>query len=233
MLYKWVNRSYDVLWSLNGGLVVVTVCWWCWVLLRQAWLGQRGRAGLLWRRFALAGSLTAALTAFVLVDAAVENPNHMGGSSSLLVRIGRYFSNYPNFCNYWQRGFDLAKVPALPETTNAGWLKAHTSPGERVTLLSRRDWMYLVEAGRVPRLHWVQLILVHTPVLLQRCLVDLHDSETVFVEKTAYDHMTRLNQQAYDRVVPLLQTEFVLEEENESWEVYHRKSHGEGPCPGN
>ena len=31
MLFKWVNRSIDILWSLNGGLVAVVACGWIWL----------------------------------------------------------------------------------------------------------------------------------------------------------------------------------------------------------
>ena len=57
MLFKWVNRSFDVLWGLNGGLVIAVAGWWAWV----AWKSLADRltvegsprrtfAGGLWRR---------------------------------------------------------------------------------------------------------------------------------------------------------------------------------------
>src|SRR5262249_44177520 len=35
MLFKWVNRSIDVLWALNGGLVLAVAGWWVWVAWRS------------------------------------------------------------------------------------------------------------------------------------------------------------------------------------------------------
>ena len=71
MLFKWVNRSLDVLWSLNGGLVAVVAVWWM-------WLGWRALAARLasgsrpW--FGVARQFAAATVALV-----ADLPGHSNG----------------------------------------------------------------------------------------------------------------------------------------------------------
>ena len=97
-------------------------------------------------------------------------------------------------------------------------------------MISDADWNYLADAGRSPRLYWLQVFLVHSPVLLDRCAVDLRNSDRVFVDRKSLDTLRSLNSAAHDVVVPILAEGFELADDSSTrWLLYRRKP---GPTAG-
>jgi len=88
---------------------------------------------------------------------------------------------------------------------------------------SRREWQYLAAAGRAPRLHWLQLFLVHSPVLLDRCAEDLSNADRVFVERGALAELQAANPSAYAAIARVLADHFTPAETSRHWAVYCRE----------
>ena len=88
MLFKWVNRSIDILWSLNGGLVAVVACGWIWLGWRALSdrLASESRPGVGFaRRAAAAVTLAGLVVLAVRLDWDRANSKYQGGSSSPVV----------------------------------------------------------------------------------------------------------------------------------------------------
>ena len=79
------------------------------------------------------------------------------------------------------------------DAESVAYLREHTRKTERVALICPTDWNYLAAAGRAPRLHWLQLFLVHSPTLLDRCSDDLRNSDRVFVARDALVTLGQVN----------------------------------------
>ena len=97
MLFKWVNRSIDILWSLNGGLVAVVACGWFWLGWRALSdrLAKESRPGVEFaRRAAAAATLAGLVVLAVRLDWDRANSKYQGGSSSPVVR-GRTAEELP------------------------------------------------------------------------------------------------------------------------------------------
>jgi len=227
MLFKWVNRSIDVVWSLNGGLVVAVVGCWAWlgwrVVSQQLASETRPVLGYC-RQAGVAVALLWLAVQGIREDRAAADPKYQGGSSSPLVRIVDRLDTTPNPINARRKGL-VAKAPALPLDTNTiTFLRAYTHKTERVAVIAPLDWEYLAAAGRAPKLHWVQLFLVHSPVLLDRCVDDIRTSERVFVHCDALISLSKVNPTAYERVSSVLEEGFGPPEWTPcQWVLYHRK----------
>lgn len=227
MLFKWVNRSIDILWGLNGGLVVAVTGWW-------AWLGWQALANALAhetrpmlgfvRQVAVAAMLVAVAFFAVREDHLVANPNYQGGSSSPLVRACIWLDTFRNPINAARKGIEPNVRPSPIEAEATAYLHAHTRKTERVAVICGADWNYLVDAGRAPRLYWVQLFLVHSPVLLDRCADDLVHSERVFLDRDALNGLMWTNHTAFHRVLDILAEHFELADDApKRWYLYRRK----------
>ncbi|VTT97519.1 unnamed protein product [Gemmataceae bacterium] len=228
MLIKWVNRSIDVVWSLNGGLIVAVAGCWAWAAWRAACdqLASTGRPVLGYARQAAAAAVVMGLAVWaVREDRAAANPKWQGGSSSPLVRVADRLDTAPNAINAARKKL-VAKPAAVPLDTNTvTFLRAYTAKTERVAVVAPLDWEYLAAAGRAPKLHWVQLFLVHSPVLLDRCAADVRDSEVVFVHCDALVSLNKVNPKAYEKVAGVLAEHFGDPEWTPcQWHLYHRKS---------
>jgi hypothetical protein len=228
MLIKWVNRSIDVVWSLNGGLVVAVAGCWAWVAWRAVCdrlaSAERPLVGFA-RQASAAAAVVAVAVWAVREDRAAANPKWQGGSSSPLVRVADRLDATPNPINAARKKL-VAKQPAVPLDTNTvTFLRAYTAKTERVAVVAPLDWEYLAAAGRAPKLHWVQLFLVHSPVLLDRCADDVRDSEVVFVHCDALVSLNKVNPKAYEKVAGVLAEHFGDPEWTPcQWHLYHRKS---------
>ncbi|WP_439621596.1 hypothetical protein [Gemmata sp.] len=228
MLIKWVNRSIDVVWSLNGGLVVAVAGCWAWVAWRAACdrLASEDRPAIGFARQAVVAAALLLLAEWaVREDRAAADPKWQGGSSSPLVRVADRLDATPNPINAARKKL-VAKPAAVPLDTNTvTFLRAYTAKTERVAVVAPLDWEYLAAAGRAPKLHWVQLFLVHSPVLLDRCADDVRDSEVVFVHCDALVSLSKVNPKAYEKVAGVLAEHFGDPEWTPcQWHLYHRKS---------
>lgn len=227
MLIKWVNRSIDVVWSLNGGLVVAVAGCWAWVAWRAACdrLASAERPVLGYARQLAAAAVVAAVAVWLVrEDRAAADPKWQGGSSSPLVRVAERLDTAPNPINA-ARGKVAAKPQPVPiDTDTVTFLRANTQKTERVAVVAPLDWEYLAAAGRAPKLHWVQLFLVHSPVLLDRCAQDIHDSNVVFVHCDALVSLNKVNPKAYEKVAGVLAEHFGDPEWTPcQWVLYRRK----------
>jgi hypothetical protein len=230
MLFKWVNRSIDILWSLNGGLVVAVAAWWVWVgwqaLAKSLGSETRPMLGLARQTAAAAALITGLVVFTVLEKRTAEEPTEEGGRSSPLGGVCIWLDTFRNPINAARRGIgpDVRPSPIDPEATE--YLHRNTLRRERVAVICGADWHYLVDAGRAPRLYWVQLFLVHSPVLLDRCAADLEQSERVFVDKQgrAMYNLMWTNPAAYHRVQTILNEHFeIADDSSKRWDLYRRK----------
>jgi hypothetical protein len=233
MLFKWVNRSIDILWSLNGGLVVVVAGWWLWL----AWRGLAARLASdtrpvlgFARQVAVAGALVGFAVIGVRADGRAADANYQGGSSSPLVRAFTWMDTFRNPINAMRKGIVPNVHPSPLDPQSVAYIRAHTRKTERVAVLCGAEWNYLAAAGRAPRLHWLQLFLVHSPVLLDRCADDLRNADRVFVDRDALTSLKGVNPAAHDRVAPILAEQFELADRSPTrWDLYRRKP---GPTAG-
>jgi hypothetical protein len=227
MLFKWVNRSFDVLWGLNGGLVIAVVGWWVWVAWKSLanHLAVEGSPRRTFARRAVAAMAILALVAqAVRIDGRSSSSKHRGGSSSPLVRIQHWTHEFRNPINAARRGIGPYVHPSPVDRTHSRYLQTHTRPAERVAVISGADWNYLVDAGRAPRLYWLQFFLVHSPVLLDRCMEDVRHCDSVFVESNALTALRGINPAAHDAIVPILAEQFELSDHScPRWQLYRRK----------
>jgi len=227
MLFKWVNRSIDILWGLNGGLVMAVMAWWAWVgwsaLAARLRAGTSQRAGLA-RVFVAAAAIFAFVTLAVRAEARSARFGHQCGSSSPLVRAGVWLQTFRNPINAARMGIEPRVAPAPIDAESTCYLREHTRRLDRVTVISATDWNSLADAGRAPRLFWLQFFLVHSPVLLDRCLADLRASERVFVDRDALSSLLSVNRVVHDAIAPILAEQFEpVDQSSPHWTLYRRK----------
>lgn len=227
MLFKWVNRSIDILWELNGGLVMTVTAWWAWIgwsALATRLKGGTSRCIGVARRTAAATVLLGLVALAIGMDARAARSGHQCGSSSPLVRAGVWLDTFRNPINAARKGIEPHVSPSPIDTDSTRYLRDHTRRTERVTVISATDWNSLVDAGRAPRLFWLQFFLVHSPVLLDRCLADLRASERVFVDRDALGSLKSVNRVVHDAVAPILAEQFELVDQScPRWMLYRRK----------
>jgi len=227
MLFKWVNRSIDILWSLNGGLVMVVAGWWLWLGWQAlaARLASDSRPSVAFARQGAALASILVLTVLAMrLDARMASPIHHGGSSSPVVRVTERLLQFRNPINAARKGIGPSIHPSPTDAASTHYLRIHTRRTERVTVICGADWNFLVDAGRAPRLTWLQLFLIHSPVLLDRCADDLRNSDRVFVDRNALGALKSLNARAHDVVAPILAERFVLADDSQTrWLLYRRK----------
>ena len=236
MLTKWVNRSIDMLWMLNGGLVIVVLCWWGWVWWESVsarWLRcpNQPLVGRL-RRVTAVAALGGLAVLLREVDHVRADPNHPGCSSSPLVRIEKNLKAYPSIYTHWRRP-TLEQPPCSPVAADkVAFLRERTAPTERVAVISGMDWMYLADADRAPQFHWIPIGTIHSYKLLARCAEDLWRCDRVFVEYGAPEWLRDLNPRTYQALIPVLERDFeVVEYYGNSWRVYQRRTVGQIPGP--
>jgi hypothetical protein len=232
LLFKWVNRSIDILWDLNGGLIIAVVGWWMWIawheLASLVASTANPRAARL-RQFGLIAAVGLLTCLAITLDYRLANPNYQGGSSSPLVRTCLWFQNFRNPINAFYKNLepDVRNSPIDPEVSE--YLHRNTRRTERVAVICGADWNYLVDAGRAPRLYWLQLFLIHSPTLLDRCIKDLENSERVFVDRYAWNDLKGVNPEVYRQVKFVIDNRFeLIDNASKRWDLYRRKT-GETP----
>ncbi|MBA4189948.1 MAG: hypothetical protein C0467_18340 [Planctomycetaceae bacterium] len=220
MLTKWVNRSIDILWALNGGLVLAVAGWCAWTAWRSA-TANRGVA----TRLGLGLSLSGLLVFAVRYDARTAQPHPLLRTTSPLVRIVDRLDTFGNPINAMRRVTTPTTPSPDPFTDDdVAYLRNRTAPTERVAVISRNDWSFLAAAGRAPRLSWQPFFLVHSPVLLDRCTEDLRNSDRVFVDQNALTTLAKLHPSAHNAVAPLLAESFEVVENQGRWTLYSRRA---------
>jgi hypothetical protein len=153
----------------------------------------------------------------------VSRPHSLLRHTSPLVRVADRFATFPNPINAARKDIAPNVRPSPVGEEAVAFLRAHTGEAERVAVISPTEWQYLAAAGRAPRLHWLQLFLVHSPVLLERCVADLRDSDRVFVEHGALAALKNANPTAHAPLAAVLAEHFIPAESSPHWIVYRRK----------
>jgi len=219
MLTKWVNRSIDILWALNGELVLAVLGWCAWT----AWRAATANRGL-GARFAMGAAVVTLAVIGIRYDARSARPHLLLRTTSPLVRIWERLDTFPNPINAMRREIPKKAWPSPFSDEDVTYLRDRTTPTERVTIVSRHDWSFLAAAGRSPRLSWQPFFLVHSPVLLDRCVEDLRDSDRVFVDENAILSLSQLHPSAHVKVAEVLEESFVVIEKEDRWTLYGRRT---------
>jgi hypothetical protein len=218
-LMKWVNRSVDVLWWLNGWPVLLVLGIW-WV---KATSNLSRNSRLAWG----AGTLVAIIC---VLHMSFGQNIILGLSRAPATRWLKYFDEHPG------RLSDLvhaasgsvrdpnsrrhARVVSVEATEI---LKRSTQPGERVAVLSGTDWHYHVDAVRPSALHWLPLHLTHSNILLERNALDIQRSQRLFIEDGYWDVLRKWNTPTYERVQKLVSDCFVPQETAAPWTIMQNK----------
>jgi hypothetical protein len=226
MLTKWVNRSLDILWALNGGLILAVAGYWAWIAWRtiaeKLADARQPRVGFTRQAVAFA-ALGLLLVVAVAVEVRHARPHPLLGSTSPLVRIGNRLDTFPNPINAARRPLKPKEPPIPFNAEAAAFLRDRTEASERVAVLSQFEWSALTAAARAPRFPWLPLFLVHSPVLLDRCAEELRNTDRVFVEANALPTLERMHPSAYAVLAPILATRFAPAEQSPRWTLYIRR----------
>ncbi|VTT97518.1 unnamed protein product [Gemmataceae bacterium] len=218
MLTKWVNRSIDILWALNGPLVVAVAGWWAW----EAWRAGTANRGIA-ARLVLGVAVAALAVVALRFDAATATPHPLLKTSSPFVRIANRLDTFPNPINAQRRSLPKTDWPAPFSDDEVAYLRDRTSPTERVVVISRHDWNFLAAAGRAPQLSWQPFFLVHSPVLLDRCAEDVRAADRVFIDHNALLSLAQLHPSAHEQIAPIIAKSFELVEQVGRWSLYARR----------
>ncbi len=234
MLFKWVNRSIDIVWSINAMPIVVVLFWWLryGALVFGEYLENQAPTDWNWRGLRLrtltgAAAFLAILTAAV-VTSCFHDPNGVasGYSSSPLVRMTKFTRTTPTVVNKLFRIIFRINVPPLDapviDPDDVAFLRAHTEATERVALISVQDWLYLADASRPPRFALLPAYFVYSNNLVDKMEVDVRQTNVLFVERNSMSVLREVNPVLYDRVVPIIQGEFVLVSSSNNLDLYQR-----------
>jgi hypothetical protein len=241
LLFKWVNRSLENLWWMNGMIVLVVLFWWMQtgaLALGESlqvrlgpWLARAGRADLPIRTWTSIG-VAIVLICLALVASYFHSPNGQvpGRSSSPLVRIGRFFSDTPTVVNRLalklrqkplQALYEAAPFPVLAD--DVALIREHTKPAEPAAILAMYDWLYVAEAHRPPQFSWVPVYFAHSRFQFERLGQDIHRTDQVFVQKNSLTYLKAWSPQLYQEIVPYLLAEFVRVDSSTNLDCYRRK----------
>jgi hypothetical protein len=176
------------------------------------------------RQFAAAAALLALASLAIRLDVEFAGAKPLGGRSSPIVRAAERISEYRGPINAARKGIRPTVHASPTDPASTRYLKTHTRGTERVAVICEGDWNYLADAGRSPRLSWLPLFLIHSPILLERCANDLKNSDRIFFERNALFRLQALNAATHDVVVAILADHFELVEDTPTrWLVYRRK----------
>ncbi|MBE9116862.1 hypothetical protein IQ249_13225 [Lusitaniella coriacea LEGE 07157] len=224
MLTKWVNRSIDVLWWLNGQALLIAILWW----LREIFFDLSSRFYSLLRSYEVVLSLNWVRTICILVIAIplvviiTYDPikDFPGGSISPVIRAYKSFKVHPNLISYKDLPYNETQHrPVI--ASNTDFIKNNIQEGEQITLISTSDWVYLTDAKLPPKLHYMPLYLTHSKVLLERNLQSLQSSSQIFVELDTIDSLEfQKNPKLYASTKQLIDRCFEKEKSNQNWTIY-------------
>lgn len=184
-LLKWVNRSIDVVWWLNGWPAIMVLVIWLQAAFRSI-CDRSNIHGV--SRVALAGIVMVSIAATTSIDA-----NHTivhGLSRSPALRWQKYFLEQPGtglrlarFARGGEWDMSFPRQSRLISDADSDFIRERTGPGERVTVLSKYDWLYLAAARRPSALHWMPVYLTHTQALSDRNLSDIMAAPRIFLDR--------------------------------------------------
>jgi hypothetical protein len=175
LLLKWVNRSLTVVWNVNAFPALVVVAWW-WqrALLGRLWNPSSEQDGLQIRPYRLGAWATVGLAVaflFLVRDARWRYP-----------LAARAYASYPSLLRALVTGACAERWPkGLGEVAahDVELIRQYSKPGERVAVVSRLDWVYLVAARRAPKLDVVPSTWVFLDSQIDR---SLEGADQIFVE---------------------------------------------------
>lgn len=234
MLFKWINRASDPVWSINAPAVIAVLFWWTFTLVTA--LGdyleaRRGthRFGTCWSmRTVAAGVVFVGLGAIGTIASFFHNPTYFGGySTSPLVRMKALTCQTPTLANK-----ALNKVGKFPPPANRALpvdpvdidlIRGHAAANEAVTLLAAHDWIYLAQARRAPAFAWVPIYYTYTFSLLDQAENTLRNSNLVFVDRESLPRLQVSHRVLYDRLSPILNQGFTLAATGKALDMYRRK----------
>jgi hypothetical protein len=236
MVFKWINRAIDPIWSFNAVGIIVVLFWW--VRYATGVLAQslEARTGpqLFGKPVLAVRTLTGSAVIFGLLSGGLiascfhDRTGVRGFSTSPLVRLKVFTSRTPTLAHLALRKLARLKPePAVPSPVNARdieLIRANTANTEAVTLFADLDWVYLAEARRAPAFAWVPIYLTYTFPLLDRAEKTVRESETVFVERGSMEKLETAYPDMYQRLYPILRGEFTLVESGQALDMYRRTS---------
>lgn len=226
-LLKWVNRSIDVVWWLNSWPAIIVLVIW----LQAAFRSICDRFGIMGvPQTALACFATLAFASTTLIDA--NRTIVHGLSRSPALRWQKYFLEQPGtglrlarflLGDGWNMNFP--RQARLISEADSDFIRDRTSSGERVTVLSKYDWLYLTAARRPSALHWMPVYLTHTQTLSNRNLDDIRTARRIFMDRetsraTGYWGVPRLSDyQIHTKIEALLSECFSEIESTPRWSL--------------
>ena len=147
LMLKWVNMSFDALWFTNSLPILAVTAWWIQGGLRS--LARRSSAVRFQRGVTLVrAGLVVVMVLFLTFVADPRNPAAYGLQA---------FAIYPSVL----LGPFMHVTPAKWDTSgevsaaDAELIRRCTKSHEPVMLVSDTDWVYLLAAGRPPKMPWL------------------------------------------------------------------------------
>jgi hypothetical protein len=229
LLFKWVNRSIDAVWSINATGALVVLFWWGrYAVLTlgqmvETRLGFMPHTWPLRPRTLIGGAAFLAFLTLGLYTNRYHDPAR--GITSPLVRIARFTFETPTLAHRLiQSPCTLPCYRPLPiDPSDVELIRANTTSTECVPVLSELDWAYLAEAQRAPGFSWVPIHLTYTHHLLERVEQDLRQANCLFVQRDMLQGLETEHLSLYNRVLPVLREQFVLVRSGKALDMYQRK----------
>jgi hypothetical protein len=236
MVFKWVNRAIDPVWSINAVGIVVVMFWW----LRNVthilgeFLEARTGSQLFGKRVLHVRTLTGCAVAIGLFTSGlIASYFHdpiaaCGVSSSPMVRLKTFTSRTPTLAHLALRKIcNLTAEPVVwspVDRRDIEFIRTHTAATESVTLIAEFDWVYLAEARRAPAFASLPVNYTYTYSLLERADKAMRESECVFVERECLKKFATDYPTLNGRLSPILTEDFTLVESGKALDLYRRKA---------
>jgi hypothetical protein len=240
LMFKWLNRSYDAVWHQNAFPLIFIIAWW----LRQLFIRNFGGVSWKWqsavktRMLQISMSLNIGLRdiAYLFLITIISiflifvQDSHNPKLNAL-----RSFIHYPSYIQRFVKTLVNRPSPFIsyPDQINniteedVALITDRTQPEERVMVVSGLDWAYLTAAKRSPASRFVPITSSAWYSLIEESFEPLPDF--IFVEKDSAGKLAFMNENlvAYEilnkTVFPLLNTEYVFEDEGPTLAVFRRK----------
>jgi hypothetical protein len=211
LVFKWVNRSLLAVWHQNALAHLIVVAWWLRQFIERYVVVRWGNWG---RRSACTAAFAAAAIyiCFVTDPKQAEIPHGMHS-----------YLHYPSVA--------LSLLFDFPRTEWRGdeyyapqqdldLIKKHVAPNERAAIISRIDWVFLLEAERAPRFYFVPSVSVFDERHLDKSMADV---DKLFIDRRT-DHWGYPWAEA--KIKNLVDTQYRLAERGNALDLYVKKSGG-------
>ncbi|WP_157461029.1 hypothetical protein [Bradyrhizobium genomosp. I (2014)] len=207
LTFKWVNRSLLAVWHQNSLPHLIVAAWWLRQFIERYVVPHWGSAG---RRAACSAAfaLTAIYVCFVFDP---KQPTIPHGMQSYL--------RYPSIALNMVDPFPLTQWKGdeyYAPQQDLDLIKKHVGPDERAALISRIDWVFLLEAERAPKYYFVPSISVF----------DLHhlDMSLANADKLFIDRRSTLGYAwAEAKIKDVLSKQYRLAESGKDLDLYLKK----------